>query len=209
LGIGDFPDARDVPIASSILQPQVIIIGAPRHLGFYGHRIGFYRLLGAQKAKKSLGKPMECTPKVRQEKARQFSGRELMRKRKPRDYASETKVAAVERVEKGERADDVARSLGVPRSQIYVWRAVYRARGAAGFRPRGRPRRETWSEGGAAAEGTDPPARAARRVAELERKVGQQQLELDFFRRALRQVEALSQPKDGPGATASTPSSKR
>jgi transposase len=132
-----------------------------------------------------------------------------MRKRKPRDYASETKLAAVERVEKGEPADEVARSLRVPRSQIYAWRAVYRARGAEGFRPRGRPRREPWADGAAAAEGTDPLARAERRAAELERKVGQQQLELDFFRRALRQVEALSQPKDGSGATASTPSSKR
>lgn len=132
-----------------------------------------------------------------------------MRKRKPRDYPSATKLAAVERVEKGERADDVARSLRVPRSQIYVWRAVYRARGAEGFRPRGRPPREPWSEGGAGSAGTDPLARAERRAAELERKVGQQQLELDFFRRALRQVEALSRAEDEPGATASTPSSKR
>jgi transposase len=133
-----------------------------------------------------------------------------MRKRKPRDYPSETKLAAVERVEKGEPAVDVARSLRVPRSQIYAWRAVYRARGAAGFRPRGRPPREPWSEvDAAAAAGTDPLARAERRAAELERKVGQQQLELDFFKRALRQVEALSRAEDAPGATASTPSSKR
>ena len=35
------------------------------------------------------------------------------------------------------------------------------------------------------------PAAAARRIAELERKIGQQQLELDFFRAALRHVRAL------------------
>jgi transposase len=35
------------------------------------------------------------------------------------------------------------------------------------------------------------PAAAARRIAELERKIGQQQLELDFFRAALRHVKAL------------------
>jgi transposase len=34
------------------------------------------------------------------------------------------------------------------------------------------------------------PAAAARRLAELERKIGQQQLELDFFRAALRHVRA-------------------
>jgi transposase-like protein len=132
-----------------------------------------------------------------------------MRKRKARDYPRATKLAAVERVEKGERADEVARSLGVPRSQVYVWRAVCRARGAEGFRPRGRPPREPWAEGAVPAEGADPLARAERRAAELERKVGQQQLELDFFKRALRQVEALSRAEDEPGATASTPSSKR
>ena len=35
------------------------------------------------------------------------------------------------------------------------------------------------------------PAAAARQIAELERKIGQQQLELDFFRAALRHVRAL------------------
>jgi hypothetical protein len=45
-------------------------------------------------------------------------------------------------------------------------------------------------------------------IADLERKIGRQQLELDFFKRALRQVEASRRPSE-PGATASTPSSKR
>jgi hypothetical protein len=43
----------------------------------------------------------------------------------------------------------------------------------------------------------------------LERKVGQQQLELDFFRQALRQVGGARQPNDGSGAPASTRSSRR
>jgi transposase len=41
---------------------------------------------------------------------------------------------------------------------------------------------------------------ARRRIAELERKIGQQQLELDFFRQALRQVRLST----GPGVTGST-----
>jgi len=132
-----------------------------------------------------------------------------MRKRKQRDYPREFKLSGVERLERGESAVALARELGVPRNQLYVWRAVYRAQGSAGFRPRGRPRKEPWAEGAATAEAADPLARAARWVAELERKIGQQQLELDFFKEALRQVEASSRAKDGPGATASTPSSKR
>jgi transposase len=59
-----------------------------------------------------------------------------------------------------------------------------------------------------AAADDDDLAQAKRRIAELERKIGQQQVDLDFFRRALRQVQALRQP-DGPGAAPSTRSSRR
>ena len=52
-------------------------------------------------------------------------------------------------------------------------------------------------------------AEARRQVAELQRKVGQQQLDLDFFKQALRHIEASRRPNDGPGATASSPRSKR
>jgi hypothetical protein len=46
-------------------------------------------------------------------------------------------------------------------------------------------------------------------VSDLERKIGQQQVELDFFREALRQVGQARRPSDGPGAPASTPPSRR
>jgi transposase-like protein len=128
-----------------------------------------------------------------------------MKRRKQGDYPRELKLAAVQRLAEGEAARDVARELGVPRARLYVWWSAYRAQGSEGLRATGRPRKLAMAGGTAA----DPLQRAERRVAELERKVGQQQLELDFFKRALRQVEALSQPKDGLGATASTPSSKR
>ncbi len=45
---------------------------------------------------------------------------------------------------------------------------------------------------------------ARRHIAELERKIGQQQLELDFFRQALRQVREARRPSSGPGVTGST-----
>jgi transposase len=50
---------------------------------------------------------------------------------------------------------------------------------------------------------------ARARIAELERKVGQQQVDLDFFRQALRQVKEARRPSTGPGVTGSTRSSKR
>jgi transposase-like protein len=52
-------------------------------------------------------------------------------------------------------------------------------------------------------------AAARGRIAALERKVGQQQLELDFFRQALRHFETARRTTQRSGAPASTPSSRR
>jgi hypothetical protein len=51
--------------------------------------------------------------------------------------------------------------------------------------------------------------KAHRRIAELERKVGQQQVDLDFFRQALRQVREARRPSTEPGVTGSSKLSKR
>jgi hypothetical protein len=52
-------------------------------------------------------------------------------------------------------------------------------------------------------------ARSQRRIEALERKIGQQQVELDFFQQALRQVRGQRLRSGAPGGTASTKSSKR
>jgi transposase len=52
-------------------------------------------------------------------------------------------------------------------------------------------------------------ARAQRRIAALERKIGQQQVELDFLQQALRQVRVQRVRSGVPGVTASTKSSKQ
>jgi hypothetical protein len=52
-------------------------------------------------------------------------------------------------------------------------------------------------------------AAAQRRIADLERTVGRQQMELDFFRRALRRVGDARRPTGGSGVTASTRSSRK
>ena len=54
--------------------------------------------------------------------------------------------------------------------------------------------------------GPQSQARAKARIAELERKVGKQQMDLDFFREALRLIDALETKTS---ATSSTRSSKR
>lgn len=52
-------------------------------------------------------------------------------------------------------------------------------------------------------------AAAEARIAELERKVGRQELELDFFQKALRRVKDATRTNDAPAAPPSTRSSER
>jgi transposase len=47
-------------------------------------------------------------------------------------------------------------------------------------------------------------ARLTGRIGELERKIGRQQLDLDFFRAALQRVREQRQRNGAPGETAST-----
>ncbi len=96
---------------------------------------------------------------------------------------------------------------------IYRWRDAVRQGGELAIRgKRGRPPKaealEMARARGVAAKAHDL-AEARRQIAELQRKVGQQQLDLDFFRQALRHIEASRRPSSGPGATASSPRSRR
>ena len=111
-----------------------------------------------------------------------------------RAFSTEFKEAVVRRLEAGERIAAVSDELKIRRKLLYEWRAAYRKLGAAGLnRKRGR------KPGGAraspdAAPATPAPltelARAQARIAELERKIGKQQIDLDFFREALRLIDA-------------------
>lgn len=114
-----------------------------------------------------------------------------------RSFSREFKEAAVRRVLAGEKVRAVARELQVVPKLIYHWWHRYEEGGAGALRTAGRP----------AARHRRPPdeATSAARIAELERKVGQQALELDFFARALRHLEASAPPSDGRGAGASSP----
>jgi len=124
---------------------------------------------------------------------------------KRNELTVEFKRMAVARMLPGVKISALARELGVCRQRLYEWRDAMRAGDELLRRP-GRPRR---LPAAGAATPAGKPTGAQRRVAELERKIGQQQLELDFFRQALRQVEGLRQPSEGRGATASTLTSKR
>ena len=88
-----------------------------------------------------------------------------------RKFSKEFKLAAVARLRSGEAVGSVARALEVSRQELYRWKGALEKEGADAFPGIGRKRAEK------------------DRTAELERKIGQQTLEIDFLRRALQHVE--------------------
>jgi transposase len=124
---------------------------------------------------------------------------------KRRVFSREFKLSAVKRmIDDGERGVALSGELGVRANQLYKWCMHFRRGGAEGLRPACRPRKVPVEF-----DAKTDVATARKRIGDLERKVGQQQLELDFFRQALRQVGGARQPNDGLGVRASTRSSKR
>ena len=127
---------------------------------------------------------------------------------KRRVFNREVKLSAVRRLMAGESGTKIAQELQVGPNYLSKWWANYRRYGAEGLRPAHRPRK-------ADAAKLEPTAVAAdvavsqQRIRELERKIGQQQLELDFFQKALRQVGKARRPSDGSGLQTSTPRSRQ
>ena len=118
-----------------------------------------------------------------------------------RVFSWEFKERVARRMLNGESVSALHHELQIKRSVLYRWRDAYRKEGVAGLqRVKGRPPGVPNPPRPAA----DPGAAAARRIAELERKVGQQALDLDFFRRAFKRVKELRRKPAEPGATAST-----
>lgn len=84
--------------------------------------------------------------------------------RKYRVYSQEFKEAVSRRLVKGESVSAVHDELQIGLSVLYRWRDAYRKEGAAGLRPTG---------------GVPlPPRPWEQRIAELERKIGQQALDM-------------------------------
>ena len=125
-----------------------------------------------------------------------------------RQFSREFKLAALARFEEAGGVTSLAVELGIRRELLYKWQAKYAAGGAAALSTTGRPRQVVALPPDGELAGLDEGERVRRRMAELERKIGQQAIELDFFREALRQVKALGQPNGGSGARASTRRSK-
>jgi transposase-like protein len=112
------------------------------------------------------------------------------------------KLEALSRMDEAETISALADELGVQRALLYRWRRAYQAGGAEALRTFGRRPNSARSLEEPSAPAS--PAGEQRRIEELERKIGRQQLELDFFRAALRRVREQRLKKGGPGGTPST-----
>jgi transposase-like protein len=88
-----------------------------------------------------------------------------------RQFTKEFKLAAVRRLEQGVSIAEAARALEVNPNVLHRWRREFRQGPGNAFPGNGTAR---WSEG---------------RIAELERKVGQQALEIDFLKGCLQRIE--------------------
>src|ERR1700730_6224412 len=135
-----------------------------------------------------------------------------MSKRKRRVFSREFKLSAVQRMIAGEHTAELSREVGGPKGHFYQGFGHFRRGGVEALRPACRPRKvpgavELAPE--AKAKRVQDVATARNRITALERKIGQQQVELDFFRQALRQVGGARQPSDRLGVPASTPRSQR
>jgi transposase len=88
-----------------------------------------------------------------------------------RKFTTEFKAEVMRRLELGASVAEVARACEVNPNVLHRWRRERRENGKKAFPGWGQRRAEE------------------SRVAELERKIGQQALEIDFLRRCLQRVE--------------------
>jgi transposase len=107
-----------------------------------------------------------------------------------RQFTREFKLAAVRRLEPGVSITELARGLEVNPNVLHRWRREF-WQGPGNVFPGNGQRR--WSEG---------------RIAELERKIGQQTLEIDFLKGCLQRIEEQRMLQALPGNPQSTGKSR-
>jgi len=114
-------------------------------------------------------------------------------------YSFEFKKAAVERAQAASSIPTLSKELGVHYCQVYRWLRIYEEQGESGLRVQGRSGRPSRTP-------MPPPSvtEPQQQIAELERKIGQQEVDLDFLKRAFKRVKESRPNNSGSGATAST-----
>src|SRR5438270_1042402 len=105
-------------------------------------------------------------------------------------YSRDLKITAMRAMDAGSTATEIARKYQLSPKLLERWRGEWRARGELAFPGNGRR--------GA----VQPELDDARRVAELERKIGQLTMENDFLKKALQHFKVHHPPAVVSGADA-------
>lgn len=108
-----------------------------------------------------------------------------------RKFTREFKLAAVRRVEQGASVAAIARALEIKPKLLHRWCEEFRRGPETAFPGRGQAR---WAKDG---------------TAELERKIGQQALEIDFLRACLQRIEEQRMLQASNGNPRSTARSRK
>jgi transposase len=105
-------------------------------------------------------------------------------------YPTAFKVAAIRRIEAGEAVLHVSRDLEVSRKLLHDWKKAWGLKGLSGLNakrgPKPGPKLMRHLVEVAPKGNLGELVQARARIAELERKIGQQAIDIDFFQRALR-----------------------
>ena len=104
-------------------------------------------------------------------------------------YPRELKIATMRELDSGKSMAEVARLYQLSPKRLETWRGEWRAKGELAFPGNGaRPQAKLDGE----------------RIPELERKIGQQAMEIDFLKKVLRRCRELPLPVVGNGVAGST-----
>ena len=110
------------------------------------------------------------------------------------EYSRELKIATMREMDSGKSMAEVARMYQLSPKRLEVWKGEWRAKGELAFPGKGaRPQ----------------PRLDAERIAELERKIGQQTMELDFLKKALRRFREQPRPAAANGKAGSMSKSRK
>jgi transposase len=105
-------------------------------------------------------------------------------------YSRDLKITAMRALDAGSTTAEIARKYQLSPKLLERWRGEWRAKGELAFPGIGR-------------RGADAPALdEARRIAELERKIGQLTMENDFLKKALQHFKEYHPPAVVSGADA-------
>jgi transposase len=109
-------------------------------------------------------------------------------------YSRELKIACMRELDAGKSMAEIARQYQLSPKRLETWKGEWRAKGELAF----------------PGKGARPQARLdAERMAELERKIGQQTMEIDFLKKVLRRFREHPLGADANGGVASTSKSRK